>query len=109
MDKSTQAEQKLIVQFQNWFETNGIEAKALKLRRKLGIPPEGIPITERDRKLLGLFSLLPEKIAEKDVGKRLVLIRGAYVGTRELLENSLPVLGHCTFSRSTRLQNLRAF
>lgn len=97
MDKLTQAEQKLIVQFQKWFEATGIELKVSELRKEIGIPPEGIQITDEDRKQLGSLSLTPKNLPFTVKGKITMCLRGCFAGTRELLEDGLPVLNNFYF------------
>lgn len=102
MDKLTQAEQKLIVQFQKWLEAKGIEAKVLELRKEMGIPLGGIQITDEDRKQLGSLSLKPKNLPFTENGKITMCLRGCFAGTRELLEDGLPVLNNFYFREVLR-------
>lgn len=102
MNKITQAEQKLIVQFQKWFEADGIEAKVLALREQIGIPPEGIPITEEDLKQIGSLSLIPKNLPITEHGKVTLCIRGCFAGTREFLEEGQSLLNNMYFKHLLR-------
>lgn len=97
MDELTQAERKLIVQFQKWFETEGIEQKILELRKELDIPLGGLPITENDRKQIGSLLLIPDKLPPTDKKTILARQRGCTVRIRELFKDGMPVLGSLYF------------
>ena len=101
MNKTTQAEQKLIVQFQKWFETEGIEAKVLELREQIGIPPEGIPITDEDLKQIGSLTLTPQNLPFTERGKVIMCLRGCFAATREFLEGQ-PLLDNMYFKHVLR-------
>jgi hypothetical protein len=102
MDRQTQAEQKLIVQFQKWFENDDIKSKVLELREQIGIPPEGILITDEDLKQIGSLSLRPENLPFSERGKVMMCLRGCFAGTREFLEDGQPLFNNMYFKHVLR-------
>jgi hypothetical protein len=101
MNITTQAEQKLIVQFQKWFETEEIETKVLELRQQIGIPSEGIPITDEDLKQIGSLTLTPQNLPFTERRKVTKCLRECFAGTREFLE-ARPLLNNMYFKHVLR-------
>jgi len=103
MEKLTQADKKLILQFQKWFETEGIESKILELREEMGIPLEGFLLTDKDREELGNIFLTPHALSSANNSKLTICLRGCFVGSRELLGDGRQLLNNTFFKQVLRV------
>lgn len=65
-NKTTKAEEKLLVEFKKMIEVNDIQPQILKFRKKHGIPKDGLIPSEFDRKRLWDHICLPSGLSKKD-------------------------------------------